>query len=215
MDKMTGYNLNEIDKPRFVHYFDQIELLRELKPKSVLIIGMGDYVLYDYLKRLGTRIRTLDNDANLKPDYCCDVRDSEALQAIEEHFDVVVACEILEHIQFKQVSGVLKSLSKLGRRIVVSVPYMYLRMFGKDGRLKIAKDLYLISDNGWLKTKIPYFFWIPRRYPDDDYENHKWAVGFLGYSRKRLRETILQDCWILREKVYYPTNAIFYILEGK
>ena len=212
---MSGYDLDTIDKPRFCHYFDQIEILRELKPKSVLIIGIGDYVLYDYLKRLGVHVKTLDNDSTLNPDFCCDIRDKEALNKIVLHFDVVIACEILEHIQFNQVSGVLKSLSKLGRRIIVSVPYMYLRMFGKDGKFKITKNLYLISDNGWLKTKIPYFFWIPKKYPDTDFELHKWAVGFCGYSRRKVRNMISQDYWVLREKVYYPTNAIFYILEGK
>jgi hypothetical protein len=212
---MTGYDLDTIDKPRFCHYFDQIEILRELKPKSVLIIGIGDYVLYDYLKRLGVHVKTLDNDSNLKPDFCCDVRDKDKMNAIQYRFDVVIGCEILEHIQFNQVSEVLKSFSRLGRLVLISVPYMYLRMFGKDGKLKITKDLYLISDNGWLKTKIPYFFWIPKKYPDTDFELHKWAVGFFGYSRRKVRAMLSLNNWILKEKVYYPTNAIFYILEGK
>jgi hypothetical protein len=209
---MTGYDYETIDKNRFIHYFQQIDRIRRLKPKNILIAGAGDHTISDFFSRQGVKVQTLDVDANLFPDYLCDIRD---IDKIKEKFDIVVVSEVLEHLNFEHIPELLTKLSKIGKYILISVPYVYLRLIGQNcGKIRLFGNVFLISDNGYLKLRMPYFFWNPKKYPDSNYDIHKWSIGFKGYSRARFRKLLLRDYDILEEKIEFDTNCIFWVCQS-
>jgi hypothetical protein len=193
----VGYGFLEVDRPRFVHYWQQIDFIRRLKFSSLLVVGPGDFVVVDFFRRNGFDVKTLDYDSSLSPDFLLDLRDVGSLKA---HFGVVLASEVLEHLNFEHLPKVLSDLHNLCDFLVVSVPYSYLRLpFG---------------DNGLFKTRIPFFFWSPKKFSDSDFEHHKWSVGFRHYSRARLRRLFLEHFSIVEEKICYDTNCVFWVLKS-
>lgn len=214
---MKGYNLYDIEELRFVHYFKQIEFIRRYSrpEQSILIIGPGDYIISDFLKRQGFKVKTLDIDISLEPNFLCDLKD--IIFNVKEHFDLILISEVLEHLNWQYIPQVLFDLSKIADRLLISVPYAYLRLFGHgdSGKIRIYKDFHLISDAGLIQTRIPYFFWTPKKYPDSDTESHKWCIGYKGYSQSKFRKEILREWKIIEEKIHWNTDTIFWLCEVK
>ena len=48
---MNYNNLEYLNLKRFISYFYQIHSILELKPKSILEVGVGNGIVHDYLKR--------------------------------------------------------------------------------------------------------------------------------------------------------------------
>ena len=142
------------DVTRFISYFYQIDIVRELKPSNVLEIGIGNKTTANYLKQNGINIDTCDIDKELDPDYVADIRD---LPFEDKSYDAVLACEILEHIPWKDVDKALNELHRISKKyVVISIPYSsagfeLLLKFPLIGR--IIKRPFLN-----LFFRIPYFF---------------------------------------------------------
>jgi hypothetical protein len=52
---------------RWASYWYQINEVLELKPESLLVVGIGDGTVIDILKKYINEIKTLDIDEKLKP----------------------------------------------------------------------------------------------------------------------------------------------------
>ena len=81
----------------------------------MLEIGVGNRTVSNYLKENGVDITTFDFDKELKPDIVGDVRDMKGIK--ENSFDVIMACEVLEHIPFDDVEYALKELHLFARKL--------------------------------------------------------------------------------------------------
>jgi len=115
------YHKNYDKITRFISYYHQLKLVRDIEPKKILEIGIGNKTVSDYLKRHGFNVVTCDFDSKLKPDVIADVR---KLPFKKSEFDLVLACEILEHIPYTDVRKALEEINKVtSKYAIISVPY--------------------------------------------------------------------------------------------
>ncbi len=192
---------------RFASYFFQIDLTRELKPRSVLEVGPGNGLVSAHLSRIGIDVTTCDFDKRVKPDVIADIRE---LPLPENRFDTVLAFEILEHIPFADVPKALAEIARVSRRhAVISVPY-----FGMTAELVLNLGIPFV----WRKTlrlpiRIPYFL---SRIGFEDSGQHYWEVGRRGYGKRRLRR-VLGERFHIRKEYHALMNPghYFLVLEKK
>lgn len=195
------------DLPRFISYFHQIDLIRKLKPKNVLEIGTGNKTVANYLKQNGIKIETCDFDKNLEPDYVADIRE---LPFKDNSYDVVIACEILEHIPWEDVDKALNELHRVSKKyVIISIPYSAANfefIFKFPLIRKILKKSFID-----LFFRIPYFFKSIKFSGE-----HYWEMGEKNHSSKKIRKTLEKYFKILKEirPVLYSYHH-FFVLEKK
>jgi len=219
----------------FFHAYQQISYVLKINPKKILEIGPGDHHVTDFLFRKGYVIKTLDNDPQLFPDYCLDIR--EKLQ-IDEKFDLILASEVLEHVKFKYLDVILKNFDEILEEdayLIISLPYSTIRLF--PSRNNFGR---LVSCEGRLFTHIPYYvlqpiisiyyiiqnivlkkqglkqsvklYGIPE-YPDNKFNCHHWDLGFYPTTRRIVRNQLKKHFKLIEEKVFINTNCVFFILQ--
>ena len=231
----SHFNVNADYTPyTFLHYYQQLHHVLELKPSSVLVIGVGDHLVSDFLRRKGIVVKTLDNDPDLHPDYLKDVR---AQLDIANTFTVVLASEVFEHFRFSQFEDAIVNLKPVvGKFLVLSIPYPTIRLFpartkyGRivscEGRLYTYLPLQpyqdLINFLRFLKRLIRFRFhvfsawraaFIKSDLPDNKLDVHHWDLSQRGAGRRVVREILRKHFRLIMEKAYVNTNCVFYVLE--
>jgi len=173
----THYGIQYDSPGRFISYYHQIRSVMEKQPKNILEIGIGNKTVSNYLKERGMSVTTCDFDATLEPDVVADIR---SLPFRDEMFDLVTAFEVLEHLPFKDFKTSLLEMKRVTReRIIVSIPYVTLNIFGKIKLLPLIKPIY--------------FLWriVEYRLSEHKFDNqHYWEMGKKGYSRNIIRKEI-------------------------
>ena len=187
------------DLRRFVSYFYQVDLTRSFKSKKILEVGIGNGTVSNYLKQQGYDITTFDFDKTLNPDYVGDILDlSKTFKP--DSFDVIICCEVLEHLPFEKFQKCLTELRLVARKgIVLSLP---------NSSIKAA-----------FSFKIPYVkrkgfvLLLPLPFKHKFDGEHYWEIGKRGYSSKKIRKIIKEYFKI--EKEFIPSlNSYhrFYLL---
>lgn len=169
---------NYVSTERWGAYWQQIQSTTEVSPKRVLYIGVGDNIVPSVLEAMGITVVRFDFDEKLGVDYVGDVREIRSLVE-PESVDVVICCQVLEHIPFDGFEKTMRQLYSIARqRLIVSLPYSHKHL--GDISVKIPK-LQRIT----LDIRIPSFW---KRWKFDG--QHHWEVGTAGYARRRISETI-------------------------
>ncbi|MDR0308199.1 MAG: class I SAM-dependent methyltransferase [Chitinispirillales bacterium] len=184
-----------ISKGRWVSYWNQLnEVLSETSqdtPSSCLIIGCGDNIVPDVLKKFGVEAVTFDYSKDLEPDICGDIREILSILGEDKKFDFILCCQVLEHLEYTHFLPVLKQLSKLAKRkVIISLPQQasYLEF-----RLKVPKfpeiDFYKLIFRSWIK----------------EFRNneHYWEIGIKGYPLNRIRND-LYNCFRIEKEFTDP-----------
>ncbi|MBQ3292949.1 methyltransferase domain-containing protein [Candidatus Saccharibacteria bacterium] len=145
----THYNfLKYVDQNRWNSYYQQIFEALNCKGKNILYIGAGDSVVTDVLKKYGKNVKTLDFDKNLKPDYVGSVTDVKNVLG-KDKFDVIMCCQVLEHIPFSKFETTIKQLSEYTKeKLILSLPNnnrKYLFSFQLPRPLGKRKKIVLIK----------------------------------------------------------------------
>jgi len=161
----TAYSLLE----RWDSYWHQINLVHSCSPKSVLEVGVGGGVVARELAASGVTVKTLDIAEDLHPDLVGSITD---IPAPDNSFDVSLAAEVLEHIQFEDVERALCELARVARtHVVISIP----------------RPGYIF----WLGLKLPlvkrldFFFKLPFFWKDHAFNGqHYWELDKRGYPMK-------------------------------
>lgn len=176
---------------RWVSYYYQICGVKELQPSSVLEIGVGNSTVTNYLKQHGFRVTTCDIDKELGPDYVSDIR---CLPFDNNVFDLVLACEVLEHIPWDEVRIALGEIHRVtSKHAFVSIPY-------SSAIVEIiirAPLLDRLFSNGFIDfflMRLPYFF---RDWTFNG--QHYWMMGRKGFPIKRIREAFEEYFSIKKE----------------
>lgn len=195
------------DLKRFISYFYQADIIKRLKPDKVLEIGIGNKTTSNYLKQYGIKIDTCDFDKTLQPDYLADIRD---LPFEDNSYDVVLACEVLEHIPFKDLNKALTELYRVSKKyIVLSIPYSsagfeFIISFPFLNRLFKKPFLNLF-------IRIPYFF---RKIEFSG--EHYWEMGRKGYPKRKIKRLLKNHFNIIREiRPILNHYHHFFVLEKK
>ncbi len=158
---------------RFISYSYQIDLAKELEPQKILEIGIAADVTGHFLRQHGYEIDTCDIDKSFFPDIVGDIR---ALPVKDNKYDLVIACEILEHLPWPQdVDAALQELARVTKKnVIISVPY-YSSAFEMIIKLPFLYTLF-------KKRYLDLFFRI--RFPfitEKKEKAHFWEIGWKGH----------------------------------
>ncbi|RKY08092.1 MAG: methyltransferase type 11 [Planctomycetota bacterium] len=187
--KHSPYGSNYDNFARFISYFYQIDLVRSLKPKNLLEVGIGNKTVSNYLKDRNMAVTTCDIDSGLNPDYIADIR---KLPFEDNSYDVVMACEIIEHLPWDQLDEILTELHRVtSKYVLISVPYLSIYF-----ELAIKFPMFNKIFN---KPCIDLFFRVPFVRFKKFSKSHCWEIGTRGCSLKRLRSQMENHFQIEKE----------------
>ena len=184
------YNNNYDDVHRFISYHYQISSVVNIHPKNILEIWVGNKLVSDYLRRMWYVIDTCDFDPLLEPDYIADVC---KLPFSDNAYDVIMICQVLEHLPFADFEIALTELTRVSSKyVIISLPYSSLNfefIFRIPFLNKIIKKIY------WSTL-----FRIPRFYSEHQFDGqHYWEVWKKGYSLSKIRHILNQYFMIEHE----------------
>ncbi|MCK4735029.1 MAG: methyltransferase domain-containing protein [Methanophagales archaeon] len=191
------------DVTRFISYFYQIDSVIKTNPKTILEVGIGNKTVSNYLKQFGFDITLCDFDVNLEPDVVADVGD---LPFKDDKFDAVLACEILEHIPFEDVSMALSELKRISKKyVIISIPdssFFTELLFNINIPFLNKKLLHYV-------LSIPFF-----THKFKKTNEHYWEMGYKNYSKKQIRKLLKRYFEIKKEfqPILNPCHY-FFILE--
>ena len=193
------YFENYDDLNRWISYWWQISLVRKLGKKKVMEIGIGNKTVSNYLKKAGFSVTTYDIDPELNPDY---VGDITSLPFRNDSFEVLLCCEVLEHLQFAKAKKALKEINR------VTKEYAVISVFAANVgtsfvfKLPYVKLIY--------KNVIMPMFWAKHRFQGE----HYWELGKSNYSIKEFRKLIRNSGFRIVDEEYPVLNIYhnFFIL---
>jgi SAM-dependent methyltransferase len=148
-------------------------IIEHFNPSNVLELGCAKGFLLKALKELKPDIEVvgcdisrfaLENLIEPFPVFLCDVRDGIPVKS--QSFDVVVATNLLEHIDHEYVAGVIAELRRVSRRwVFVSMPISLqnanLLHLGDQSHVSVLPLSYWICQfyrHGFLLDIRSYFF---------------------------------------------------------
>lgn len=189
-----------IHKGRWVSYWHQVSSVLELEPKSVLVVGPGDGIVVDVLKKQIGKVKTFDIEKELNPDIVGSVNN---IPLPDNSFDVVLCAEVLEHLPFEKFEKCLSELRRVaGKYVVLSLPH-----FGPQ--IKLNFKIPMIKEVR-IAVKIP----LPLKHNSGG--AHYWEIGKRGYPPKKIRAMIekyftIVDEFIPLENQYHH----FFVLKNR
>lgn len=144
----------------------QIEQAYQMASKSVVEIGIGNGLVASMLRGAGMDVLTVDINPNLEPDICASFHELGRLSTEMERFDLVLCCEVLEHLPFEMIDACLATIARLGSAAFITLPR--------------ARRAFGFSLACWLPRMAPRrLAWfvdsprIKRRFS----EGHCWELG--------------------------------------
>ncbi len=165
VDKAHYLGLAYTSLERWNSYFHQLDLIAKTKGRSVLEVGVGSGVVAQELTRRGFEVTTLDIAEDLKPDILGSVTN---IPLPDKSFDVVIAAEILEHIETSDLPQALREITRVAKHsVVISVPQPGY-VFSAIIKVPLIKRFSLLF-------KIP-FFWKTHVFNGE----HYWELGKKG-----------------------------------
>lgn len=169
-----------------MNYFIQLNLVLDLKPETVLEIGVGNRVVCDTLGKLGVKVITVDVARDLKPDIFASVTQMPLADAA---FDVVLAAEILEHVPWEELP---KALSEIRR---VSKKYAVLTLPHSGYTFSFSWKAPFLPPQRWI-FKLPHF-WKKHVFNGE----HYWEMGKYGFPVRRIKNLLRRSGFkILKSK---------------
>lgn len=176
---------------RFISYFYQIDHIRNLHPKRLLFIGVGDGLVSDYIaKHAGIEIVTYDFDARLNPTVVGDVR---SLPFPDNSFDAVVAFEVLEHIPLADAQIAVAEIARVtSKTFIMSVPY---RRAGFEWILRFP-GIRSLCKRDFLRVAL-MFPLVFGGFAESG--QHYWETDARQFSAKKIRTMLRQWFTITRE----------------
>jgi SAM-dependent methyltransferase len=160
-------------KARFSAYWTQITEALRTNPREVLEIGLGNKLVSDYLKRRHIRVYELDLMLDIQPDAVGNVT---AIPFRDNSFDLVMCCQVLEHLPYAQFESTLAEIARVARRdVLISLP-------NNSHALSISLTEFGFGQRNWL-------FDLSAIFPRGDfipYEHHHWEIGWRGFPVRRI-----------------------------
>lgn len=187
-----------VTKYRYNSYWHQFDEIFSSGATSVLEIGVGNNVLLPFLESKGVSTTTLDLESSLAPKVIGSVT---SLPFADNAFDVVVCCQVLEHLPFDQFDHCLKEIRRVtNNKFVLSLPDKTL---GLSVLLRVPNFLF------W---EFQIFSPWAVRAPIRSVKEHYWEIGRRGYPPRKIIKH-LNDIGFSVERHYrvpeYPYHHFF------
>ena len=189
-------------KGQFCSYWHQINEVFLSEPESVLEIGKGTGFVFEYLRKYGVSISSVDFDLLLKPDVVGSVLNLPFRNCA---FEIILCCEVLEHLPYVNFKGSLKEIRRVAAKsVILSLP-------------QNVKKIYRVL------FEAPKFRGIQKMlsFPQKKYETrsfddlHYWEIDIQGYPFRKIVQAIedsgfrITRTYRVFEKVYHR----FFILQ--
>ncbi len=197
------------DRRMWMSYWHQINEVFKTGGESVLVVGVGNKTVPNYLKTISNysphknlEVTTADIDENLDPDHVCDIVELSEYFG-KEDYDAILCAEVLEHLPFKKFENSLQELYEVTREwVIISLPYA-----SQNFRLSLE---FPSGNRKDFTLKIP---------ENDEHEYdgwHQWEVGKKGYSKEKVINRITKKFEIARSFIP-PENLyhLFFVLRKK
>jgi ubiquinone/menaquinone biosynthesis C-methylase UbiE len=166
-----------IERDRWMNYFIQLQTIIDLKPETVLEIGIGNGIVGNTLRKLGVKVTTLDVAGDLKPDIVASVT---KMPLADKSFDAVLAAEILEHIPWEELPKAMREIHRVSKK------YAVLTLPHSGYTFSFSWKVPLLPTQRWI-FKIPHF-WKKHVFSGE----HYWEMGKSGFPVRRIKK-LLQD----------------------
>lgn len=196
-------------RARWLHYFNQIRFVaREIARRDeklsgfkVLEVGPSHGLVTDYLRKFGVDVTTIDNKKEYSPDVLGSVLE---MPFPDNSFDMVVICEVLEHMPYKDFPKALKELYRVSRgSVLLSEPDSRHMLLGSYLKIPVLKafqtNVKMYKGGGPVVDK-----------------GHFWEIGIKGYPLSKIRKSITDAGFsIEEEKTYLDTPRNYYFILRK
>ena len=202
--ELSHYGRKYDSKRRFLSYWHQIDEAFALNPASMLEIGIGNGFVAKYLRDHGLLVTTLDIDERLGPDVVGSVT---KLPFEDRHFELVMACEILEHIPYEKAKEGLREIRRVSSRwAIISLPDAT-----RTARIEFPIPKF------WKVRKL---FIIPKLFPAEHKiteHGHYWEIGKKGFLLDKVSADIEEAGFIIKKtyRVFENPYHRFFVLEKK
>ena len=189
----------------------QIYLALKTNPKKILEIGIGNKLVSSILKNY-CEVTTADIDKSLKPDFILDVSNSKDFNQFNDNsFDLIIICEVLEHVPYINIDSIFKSLRRITKKyVIISVPNQKniykLTLFkrGYDNKIFapyfILLNLFIeiINRFGTVLADIHYKMKKKKRKFKFDGE-HYWELGIENYTLENFENQIKKYFKVIKQ----------------
>lgn len=204
----AGYKIGKyLTLERFISYFYQISETVKFGVETVLEIGIGNGLVTACLRQLGIRVTTCDFDASVRPDVVADVR---KIPLPDASVDLVMACQVLEHLPFAAFDEALQELARISKKYaIISLPRRHMAF---EAVLKFPGTRTLFR-RPFLNPSIV----IPLRFPGfAESGQHHWEIDHWTVSLAEVKEKMGRHFQI-RRVFSPPLNKyhVFFLLEKK
>ena len=189
-----------LNLPRWNSYWHQITETMDLEPQTVLIVGVGDNIVGEILSKQGVKVYTFDFDSALQPDFVGDIRNIDTVLD-GRHFDVILCCQVLEHLPYGNFEDILSRFKTLADNIIISLPNVCIQ-------LKLVLKLLLVGN---FRSFLYRLFVFCKKYRFNG--EHYWEIGYKGYPKWKIENSIkkyftIKRCFFAKYNVYH----LFFVL---
>ncbi|MDO8424098.1 MAG: methyltransferase domain-containing protein [bacterium] len=194
--KSEGY----LSARRWSSYAIQVREAMLAKPGSILEVGPGNGVVTGILRSLGFKVETLDVDERLGTNHVGSITDEETVKSLAGKFDLIMACQIFEHIKYEDFLKALRLIRRVAPRAVISLPHteLHSRFFYLNLKMPIIS-------NFTFAKKIIY------KTVDHVFNGeHYWEMGKRGYPTGKVARDIKASGWCIEKSFFNPDNPFHY-----
>ena len=208
VESALKYNKESYISPRrWSSYAIQVREAMLIRPKRILEIGPGNGMVSGILRNMGFEVETLDIDERLGIDHTGSITDDEVRAKLAGKFDLVIACQILEHIRYEDFQLAMRNIKAIAPNAVVSLPHTDLNSWFFSLGVKLPRMRR--RDLSW---KIIY-----KQVEHQFNGEHYWDMGTKGYPVRRIRRDIEALGWEIEKGFFNPDNPYhyFFVLKAK
>ena len=151
--------------PQLCSFAHQLNFIHSMRPASAIEVGVGNGFVSSFLRLSGLHIVTADINLALEPDICAPLSDLGNL--VDGPMDLVICCEVLEHMPLEELDTNIEYLRQLGSRLFMTLPNSR-RSWGLASQLSLPKL-------GFKHVDLNFNFPFRRRLENSP---HFWEVGY-------------------------------------
>lgn len=202
----TYSNNNYLDVARWSTYALLIKEVMTINPKTILEAGPGNGLVSSILRSIGFTVRTLDLDEQVCPDYIGDIT-AENLTVGDFHPDLVIAAEVLEHVEYRDALRSLQNLKSITSQLLITLPYSSCGSIFFYAALKVP-----FLSMGSMGLKLFY-----REEKHEFNGQHYWEIGKKEYPLRRVKADMQRIGWHIKRSYLNPEKPYhhFFILVQK